>query len=204
MMPMGHDAHNARRTAGRFHRTRAPPIVGHIMIREFQVANDAVLDEAVAAIPYGRRAIEGIATAGQPSAASLTALRAAGYRTVIDLRAQDEPRGYDEPAAARAAGLDYIAVPVSSPVVPAESFDRVRELLRDPARRPALIHCATANRVGGLVLPYLMLDAGLSSDDALALARRVGLRSPEYARAALDYVHQHPTVAREERGSSAE
>ena len=39
-----------------------------------------------------------------------------------------------------------------------ETFDRFRELIRDGGRRPLLVHCSSANRVGALLIPYLILD----------------------------------------------
>lgn len=48
-----------------------------------------------------------VASAGQPRAEHFRRLAEAGYRTVIDLRAPEEPRDFDEAAAAREAGLAY-------------------------------------------------------------------------------------------------
>ncbi len=53
---------------------------------------------------------------------------------------------------------------------------------------PVLVHCARANRVGALLLPYLVLDEHRSPDEALRIAHDVGLRSDELAKTALDYI----------------
>ncbi len=85
--------------------------------------------------------------------------------------------------------MEYVVLPVGGEV-PDASFDAVRALLDDSARRPVLVHCASANRVGALLLPVLMLDRGMERDEALETAMQVGLRSEALARQALDYVER--------------
>jgi uncharacterized protein (TIGR01244 family) len=147
-----------------------------------------MLAALAAALPNAGTPLPGVMTAGQPRAEDFARLAAAGCATVLDLCAPEEARGFDEPAAVAAAGLDYVNVPVRSYTPTDALFDQVRALLRDTARRPLLFHCRSANRVGGLLLPSLILDAGMDQEEALALAARVGLRHPDLARTALDYV----------------
>jgi protein tyrosine phosphatase (PTP) superfamily phosphohydrolase (DUF442 family) len=133
--------------------------------------------------------LEGVATAGQPRVEHLKQLADSGYKAVLDLRAPDEPRGYDEAAAAREVGLEYVNLPVAGPPA-AETFDRFRQVMRDPDKRPLLVHCGSANRVGALLIPYLVLDEGQDPQEALNVAVSVGLRSRELADAALAYVNR--------------
>ena len=144
------------------------------------------------ALPNAGTPVAGIVTAGQPSAAELAELAAAGVEIVIDLRGASEPRGFDEPAAAGKLGLEYHSVPVDGGVGPRE-FDAVRTLLRTRGPRPVLVHCKSANRVGAALIPYLMLDEHQSRDAALETARGIGLRSEELAQAALAYVDASAT-----------
>ena len=55
----------------------------------------------------------GLHTGGQPSRDDLARLQAEGVRTVIDLRAPQEDRGYDQAAEVRRLGMDYIALPIA-------------------------------------------------------------------------------------------
>ena len=142
-------------------------------------------------LPNGTSPLPGVLTAGQPSAAQLSQLAQSGVKTVIDLRSPDEPRGFDEPATVRDAGLEYRIIPVTPTTLGDREFDEVRTLLRDENARPILVHCGSANRVGALLIPYLMLDERRSRQDALRIARDVGLRSDDLARAALTYVGEH-------------
>jgi protein tyrosine phosphatase (PTP) superfamily phosphohydrolase (DUF442 family) len=139
-------------------------------------------------LPNGGCPLAGVATAGLPRPDHFARLAAAGYRTVLDLCAPEEARGFDEPAAVAAAGLEYVNFPVRSSTPDNSVFDAARVVLRDPDRRPLFFHCRSANRVGGLLLPYLVLDEGMSEERALREASQVGLRNPDLARAALDYI----------------
>ena len=133
--------------------------------------------------------LPGVATAGLPREEDFAAFARAGYRTVVDLCMPGEPRGYDEAQVVRAAGLDYAPIPFTRTTLSATQIEEFRRLMRDPARRPVLVHCIAANRVGGIMLPYLMLDEGMSEQAALALARRIGLRSPEMETVGLEYAN---------------
>ena len=130
-----------------------------------------------------------IATAGQPNEAHLRQLAANGYRTVVDLRHASEPRGYDEAGAVVDAGMEYVRLPVLGPPDD-ETVEQFRALVRDQGRRPMLVHCASANRVGVVLIPYLVLDEGYTPEAALDAAVKAGLRSRELAQAAFDYIER--------------
>jgi protein tyrosine phosphatase (PTP) superfamily phosphohydrolase (DUF442 family) len=81
--------------------------------------------------------------------------------------------------------MEYVNVPVGHEDASDGAFDRFRELMADGERRPLLVHCSSANRVGALLIPYLVLDEGKSPREALDVASRIGLRSAGLKRAAL-------------------
>lgn len=132
-----------------------------------------------------------VATGGQPDAGHLRALAGAGFRTILDLRLPEEPRGFDEPAAARGAGLRYRALPVGHDGVADSTFDAFRALMADTASRPVLVHCASGNRVGPVMMAWLVLDQGWELERATAAAKEGGLRSPGLEAAADDYIRRH-------------
>jgi protein tyrosine phosphatase (PTP) superfamily phosphohydrolase (DUF442 family) len=141
-----------------------------------------------------------VATGGQPGVSDLQALAEAGFRTILDLRLPEEPRGFDEPAVARAAGLRYRAVPIGHDGVPDSTFDTFRALMADSASRPVMVHCASGNRVGPVMMAWLVLDRGWDEARALAVAKQGGLRSPSLEAAAYDYIRRHrPLTHRPER-----
>jgi protein tyrosine phosphatase (PTP) superfamily phosphohydrolase (DUF442 family) len=156
--------------------------------------DDAAMRRIVGTLPYGGCPVAGIATAGQPDAAAWGTLAQAGFRSVVDLREAAEPRGHDEAGEIARAGLTYLPLPVGHDSLGDRQFDTLREFLRVPANRPVVVHCQSANRVGALMLPYLVLDEHLPLDEAQRLAASIGLRSPDYLALALDYVHRHAST----------
>ncbi|MEO8878997.1 MAG: sulfur transferase domain-containing protein [Gemmatimonadaceae bacterium] len=153
--------------------------------------DESVMKAIVALLPYGGCATPDVATSGQPGATAWSDLARSGFKAVVDLREPSEPRGHDEAAEIARAGLTYLPLPVSHETLVDRQFDVLRDFLRDSRNRPALIHCQSANRVGALLLPYLVLDQHLPIDEAQQRAAAIGLRSPDYAALALDYVKRH-------------
>ena len=95
------------------------------------------------------------------------------------------------PWLARSLGLEYVNIPVSSGSLSDATLDRILEVLRNAGDRRVFFHCGSGNRVGGALIPYLMLDKGLDEEAAVEAAMRVGLRSPELMQWGLDYTQRH-------------
>lgn len=156
--------------------------------RPTPVADSSAIVAMLAGVTNGACPVPGVATGGQPAAAHLQALAKGGFHTVLDLRTSEEARGFDEPVTAKRAGLRYESVPFMPATLGDAQFDRVREVLRRTDGRGVFVHCASANRVGAVMVPWLVLDRGWTLDRALALAKTNGLRSPEMEAKARDYV----------------
>ena len=133
--------------------------------------------------------LEGVATAGQPTEAELKKLAQAGYRAVVDLRTSQEDRGFAEPEVVREAGMEYINMPLEAAPgsFDEDAFDRFRGMMMDNERRPMLVHCGTAARVGALMIPYLILEEDMRPDEAVELARRIGPEKEALTNRALEY-----------------
>ena len=144
--------------------------------------------DALAGLTNACQATPNIVTGGQPTAQQIAAFKKAGGGVVLDIRDPMEPRPLDEPKTVKDAGLEYVNVPVVSGQVSAAQIEKITEVLRANAGKQILFHCASANRVGGSIIPYLMLDLGMEEEDATELAMRIGLRSAEYLQVALEYV----------------
>lgn len=134
-----------------------------------------------------------VACGGATSPDAYAALKAEGFAAVINLRQAEEP-GADidqARAAAKAAGLRYIHVPLNGHAPSAHAADAFLAAVRDPDNSPVYIHCATANRVGAVWLIKRVVVDGWDVDKATAEAERVGLRSPVLKQFALDYIAAH-------------
>ena len=124
---------------------------------------------------------EGVVFGGQPTEAQLGDLAAADFKTVIDLRSDEEDRGFDEDAATQAAGLAYLKVPMSrGSMGRKETWDAFVEAFA-AAEKPVLVHCASGGRVGAAYYAYLVAEEGMSREDARAKAASFGLRSDRLA-----------------------
>jgi protein tyrosine phosphatase (PTP) superfamily phosphohydrolase (DUF442 family) len=117
-------------------------------------------------LPNRHDVLEGITAAGQPSAAALDAVAKAGYKSVIDLRALTEDRGFDEKATVEGLGMSYVSLPVDG--AGGVSYANAGELdkLLAELPKPILLHCASSNRVGALLALRAKADG---ADDAAAL-----------------------------------
>ncbi|HEV8305097.1 MAG TPA: protein tyrosine phosphatase family protein [Gemmatimonadales bacterium] len=144
---------------------------------------------ALAGLPNACEPVPGLVTGGQPTPAHIAALRAAGCEAVVDLRDPMEPRPLDEPAAVRSAGMEYVNIPVSGGTMTDATLARMRDTVSNlVGDRRVFVHCGSGNRVGAVLIPYLMLDRGLGEEEAVEIAMTVGMRSAELMEWALAYV----------------
>lgn len=136
----------------------------------------AGLAVAQSELPNRHDVLEGITAAGQPSAAALEAAATAGYKSVIDLRALTEDRGFDEKATVEGFGMSYASLPVDGAAgVTYASAGALDELLAK-LPKPILLHCASSNRVGALLALRAKAE-GADSAAALELGVANGLGS---------------------------
>lgn len=126
--------------------------------------------------------------AGQPSAEDYAQIKERGVKTVIDLRKDEEQRGFDEAKVVSEQGMTYVQIPWgSADELTDAKLDAMREALRT-AERPLLMKCGSSNRVGAGWLAYRVLDEGVPVEQALAEAKEVGMRTPAYETKSLDYI----------------
>ena len=143
---------------------------------------------AVAGLPNAAEPVPGWITGGQPTEQQLKAFKSAGGEVVVDNRDPMEPRPFDEPATARAAGLEYVSLPIVHGAVTTDTMKQVHQALKRLERKKALLHCSSGNRTAAALIPYLMVDKKMEQDDAVDTAMRAGLRSAELMELALEYV----------------
>ena len=137
--------------------------------------------------------------AGQFSKDEIKLISDAKVTRVITLRTDGEIN-WDEESAIKEAGMTFIKIPFRKPeTLTDEVFDKIRELLRDKSET-TLFHCGSANRVGGVWLPFRVLDEGVDLEQALSEAKEIGLRTPFIEEKALAYIkrkQQPPKMAGE-------
>ncbi|MCA9285958.1 MAG: hypothetical protein KDA22_12115, partial [Phycisphaerales bacterium] len=150
----------------------------------------AVLEAAKLGSIKRVHAIDGFFLAGAVAKPDLEAAQRAGVVSVIDMLPVAEHGDFDEAAAVRELGMAYENPGWNGPQqLTDELIDHSRELLRS-AKRPVLVHCASANRVGAIWLAYRVLDDGVAYEAALQEAKTIGLRTPAYEPIVRDYVER--------------
>lgn len=114
-----------------------------------------------------------------PTESDLRQLAARGFHSIVDLRADGEPRPrgiapWDEARLAAEIGLSYHQVPVEPPRLGHHLGDLVRRVIRE-ATPPVLLHCTTGRRAGIFGLIVLACDERLPVDAYLDRERALGL-----------------------------
>ena len=137
---------------------------------------------------------------GQFAKGDINALVAQKIERVITLRSDGEI-DWDEKAVVEAADIEFFNIPFRSPeALTDEVFDEIRALLKDESKT-TLFHCGSANRVGGVWLPYRVLDQGVPLETALTEAAEIGLQTAFIKEKAMDYIKRNqaaPKMGEEE------
>ena len=143
--------------------------------------------EALDGLPNAAEPVPGWITGGQPTEQQLQAFKSAGGEVVLDNRDPMEPRPFDEPATVRAAGLEYISLPIVHGAVTTDTMKSMHQTLKKLEGRKALLHCSSGNRTAAALIPYLIVDKKMEQEDAVDLAMSIGLRSAELMEIATQY-----------------
>ncbi len=129
---------------------------------------------------------EKFSVVGQIQPSDFAELRRLGFKTVINNRPDGEdttqPGSDAEEAAAKAAGLDYVFIPVTSTCMPENDVRRFAETIV-ASDGPVIAHCRSGAR--SFYMWILAGDAevdGFSDDKLIAVASDVGI-APDASRA---------------------
>jgi protein tyrosine phosphatase (PTP) superfamily phosphohydrolase (DUF442 family) len=147
--------------------------------------------QALRGVANACQLLPNVVTGGQPTAEQLKSLKDAGGGIVLDLRDPMEPRPWDERSVVRQLDMEYVNVPVRAGALADLTLEHILAVLRGAGERTVFVHCGSGNRVGGALIPYLILDQGMEEQDAVDQAMRVGLRSAEMLEWGLDYARRN-------------
>jgi uncharacterized protein (TIGR01244 family) len=134
-----------------------------------------------------------VACAGATTTEAIPAIKADGFKAIVNLRQASEEGAEVEASkqAATAAGLKYFHIPVTVAELKPATVDAFLAALKDPANSPVFIHCASANRAGMMwMIKRVMLD-GWTVDKAAAEAELAGMKNPKLKALAMDYLKAH-------------
>ena len=122
----------------------------------------------------------GVYTAAQPGTNEWKSIKKRGITTVVNLRPMKEMGGRDEAKEVRAEGMSYIEVPIFTlQDINAVNAKKLKAALNAANGKPVLVHCASGNRVGGLMALMAALEEHMPAEQAIALGKSAGMQSSE-------------------------
>lgn len=136
---------------------------------------------------------------GQPQGHDYADLAAAGIKTVINLESDDAQAS--EPGMVRAAGMKYVAIPMTTHAAPtASQIAQFLSLVNNPVDQPVYVHCVGGrHRTGVMTAIYRMTDDGWSGTKAFAEMKQykfgMDFLHPEFKSFVLAYQAARPALA---------
>lgn len=134
-----------------------------------------------------------VACAGAVTPSAVAGIKKMGFASIINLRLDTE-KGADidaEAAAAKAAGINFVHLPLNGAMPDPAVADRFLKVITEPGNQPAFIHCASGNRAAAMWLIKRVLIDKWDNDRALEEAGQLGSISPVMKAFALDYIQAH-------------
>ena len=157
------------------------------------VAQTQVKKETVPGITNFAHLETTVACAGAVTPAAVAEVKKMGFKAIFNLRLATE-QGADiegETAAAKAAGINFVHLPLSGTSPDPAVVDNFLKVITAPGNQPALIHCASGNRASALwFIKRVMVDKW-DTDRAMAEAAELGAISQTMKTFALDYIQTH-------------
>jgi uncharacterized protein (TIGR01244 family) len=127
-------------------------------------------------VPNFHQVNEHLFRGGQPVAEGWQSLAKLGVKVVVDLRREDEHSSADEAQAVKAAGMQYINVPMKGVVSPTDE-QVARVLAAFSSAGPVFVHCKRgADRTGTVIACYRMSHDHWDNKRALDEAKSFGMR----------------------------
>lgn len=132
-------------------------------------------------IRNARIPMDGVLSGGQPGQEQIEAAARAGFRTVINMRGEDEPGFEWEHEAVEGLGMKYVLLPVTGKdSLTREKIERFGATLREAREDgPVLLHCASGNRIGVVLALHAAWIEGLDPADALKYGLASGMTRAE-------------------------
>jgi tyrosine-protein phosphatase SIW14 len=127
-------------------------------------------------IPNFRQVNDHVFRGGQPSSEAFTSLSKLGVKTVVDLRETGD-RSRTEEKLVKAAGMQYVSVPMNGMEAPSDAkVSKVLSLLDDASAGPVFVHCLHgADRTGAVIACYRINHDHWDNQKALDEARSDGM-----------------------------
>ena len=168
-------------------------IAAAVMVTSVATAQSQVKKSTIEGITNFAQVETTVACAGAVTPAAVAGIKKMGFAAIINLRLDTE-KGADieaETAAAKAAGINFVHLPLNGTAPDPAVADRFLKIISEPGNQPALIHCASGNRAAAMWMIKRVLIDKWDNDRALEEASQLGSMSPVMKTFALDYIQAH-------------
>lgn len=132
----------------------------------------------------------------QPSDDEISELGQQGFKTVVNFRTEGEeeqPLAPDvEGEKVKAAGMEYLHVPVSMKAMGPETVDEFRAKFAD-LPKPVYAHCKSGKRAGATAMMHMAVEQGMTGEQTLQKAQEMGFEcdKEELREFVAQYVDSH-------------
>jgi len=130
-----------------------------------------------------------VACGGATTPEAVPAIKAMGFKSIINLR-QPTENGANvdaEAAAAKTAGINFFNIPFNGASPDPKTADQFITTITAPDNEPAYIHCAAGNRAGAMWMIKRLVVDKWDTERAFQEATALGLTSPALKQFAIDY-----------------
>jgi uncharacterized protein (TIGR01244 family) len=114
----------------------------------------------------------------QPTTQEISQLAREGFKTVINLRVENEQEGQlspmEEGQTVRDAGMEYLHIPVIGNQIREGQVDEFTNAV-ESLPKPIYVHCAKGKRAGLFSTMHCAVKDGLSGKQTLARAKETGI-----------------------------
>jgi protein tyrosine phosphatase (PTP) superfamily phosphohydrolase (DUF442 family) len=123
--------------------------------------------------------VDNLLCAGQPSLDSFAPLKEMGIKKVYNMRGESEMDFSEEIKQCKSLGLEYIQFPlVIDGALSKEACSKLSSSINEDDL--FLIHCGSANRIGGWLITHLVSHKNMEFDAAVEVAMNNGLTNPTF------------------------
>ncbi len=148
-----------------------------VLILTFALGPAWAADVEAPGVPNFHAVNEHVFRGGQPVDAGWNSLAHLGIKLVVDLRPATEHPIQTEENAVKAAGMQYVNVPMKGLGAPAvEIMSKILALMTSDSNGPVFVHCRRgADRTGTVIACYRILHDHWQNQKALQEARSYGM-----------------------------
>lgn len=124
-----------------------------------------------------RKLDDGLYRGGQPDAKGFEFLKQQGFKTVINLREDNDERATVERLGMKSVHIPMTVTPFSGSKIPDAAIRKYFEVVSNPDNYPIFFHCRRgADRTGALAGFYRIVNQGWNGKRAYDEARDIGMR----------------------------